>query len=153
MEGLSKETWDRLEEDFGSMLSNTANSSLTSSASTSKRMEYPLESRLYHQVIPSIFSFSIHSPNIYNLKPCVFFFFCQESVQQEEGKCSGRCKAVVRKILEQVRVETEQWSQMQVMLGKVREEMEEMEASRKFWEDQALNSDSEIKRLQTCVRI
>lgn len=70
MEGLSKETWDRLEEDFGSMLSNTANSS----ASTSKRMEYPLESRLYHQVISSIFSFSIHYPNIQNLKPCVFFF-------------------------------------------------------------------------------
>lgn len=115
MEGLSKETWDRLEEDFGLMLSNTAHSS----ASTSTRIEYPLEYPVY---------------------------------QQEEGKCSGRCKAIVRNILEQVRVETEQWSQMQVMLGKVREEMEELEASREFWEDQALNSDSEIKRLQTSVQ-
>lgn len=72
-------------------------------------------------------------------------------LQQEDGKCSGRCKAIVRKIVEQVRGETEQWSQMQIMLGKVREEMEELQASRNFWEDQALNSDNEIKHLQTSV--
>lgn len=51
MEGLSKEMWDKLEEDFGSMCSNTANSSVASSASTSKRIECPSEStfssRLY----------------------------------------------------------------------------------------------------------
>lgn len=88
MEGLSKETWDRLEEDFGSMLSNTANSS----ASTSKRMEYPLESRLYHQVIASIFSFSIHSPNIHNLKPCVFFFFVRSSYSRRKESARDAVK-------------------------------------------------------------
>lgn len=41
MEGLSKGMLDRMEEEYGSMLSTTANSSVASSASTSKRMEFP----------------------------------------------------------------------------------------------------------------
>lgn len=66
--------------------------------------------------------------------------------------CSGHCKTIVRKIVEQVRVETEQWSQMQEMLGQVREEMEELQASRDFWEDRALHSDSQIQSLHNAVR-
>lgn len=66
--------------------------------------------------------------------------------------CSGQCKAVVQRIVEQVRAETEQWSLMQEMLGQVREEMEELQASRDFWEDQALNSDYQIQTLHNAVR-
>lgn len=56
------------------------------------------------------------------------------------------------RIVEQIRVETEQWSQMQEMLGQVRKEMEELEASRDFWEDRALNSDHQIQSLCSTVR-
>ncbi|KAK3032966.1 hypothetical protein RJ639_035794 [Escallonia herrerae] len=41
LEGLPKGMLDRMEEEYGSMLSTTANSSVTSSASTSKRIEFP----------------------------------------------------------------------------------------------------------------
>ncbi|XP_027148045.1 myosin-9 [Coffea eugenioides] len=75
-----------------------------------------------------------------------------ESVSHEDAKCTGRCKAVVRRIVEQVRAETEQWSQMQGMLLQVRKEMEELQNSRKFWEDQALNSDREVQCLQSSVQ-
>ncbi|KAL7202498.1 hypothetical protein ACSBR1_034049 [Camellia fascicularis] len=127
MEGLSKVMLDRMEE-YGSMLSTTANSSATSSASTSKRIEFPDSS-----------SFSTRHPY-------------QDLSLHDENKCSGRCKAIVQRIVEQVRAETEQWSQMQGMLGQVREEMEELQASRDFWEDRALDSDYEIQSLHSEVQ-
>jgi len=76
----------------------------------------------------------------------------QETMSRDDNLCSGRCKAVVRRIVEQVRIETEQWSQMQEMLGQVRKEMEELQASRDFWEDRALKSDYQIQSLRTDVR-
>nr|XP_027078317.1 myosin heavy chain, embryonic smooth muscle isoform-like isoform X1 [Coffea arabica] len=127
MDGLSKEMLQKIAKDFCSILSTTENSSVASSASISKRIEYP----------ESIFS----SRQLY-----------QESVSHEDAKCTGRCKAVVRRIVEQVRAETEQWSQMQGMLLQVRKEMEELQNSRKFWEDQALNSDREVQCLQSSVQ-
>lgn len=66
----------------------------------------------------------------------------------EENKCSGRCKVIVRRIVEQVRAETEQWSQMQEMLQQVRGEMEELQASRDFWENRALNFAHEIQSIR-----
>ncbi|KAE9462242.1 hypothetical protein C3L33_05863, partial [Rhododendron williamsianum] len=78
--------------------------------------------------------------------------FPQEPTSNEEEKCSGNCKSMVRRIVEQVRAETEQWSQMQEMLGQVREEMEELQASRNFWEDRALDCDCEIQSLRSKVR-
>ena len=58
----------------------------------------------------------------------------------------------MRRVIEQVRAETEQWSQMQGMLRQVRKEMEELQASRDFWEDRALDSDCEIQSLNSAVR-
>ncbi|XP_059430422.1 uncharacterized protein LOC132164033 isoform X1 [Corylus avellana] len=128
MEGLSKGILlNRMEEEYRSMLS-TSNSSVASSASSSKRIEFPNSS-----------SSSIRQPD-------------QETMSRDDNLCSGRCKAVVRKIVEQVRVETEQWSQMQEMLGQVRKEMEELQASRDFWEDRALNSDYQIQSLRADVQ-
>ncbi|KAK4419579.1 hypothetical protein Salat_2370800 [Sesamum alatum] len=123
MEALSKGMLERVEEEYGSILSN---SSVASSASTSKRIE-----------CPELSSFPTRQ-------------FYQESMLHE-NKCSGRCKAVVRRIVEQVRAETEQWSQMQEMLGQVRGEMEELQASRDFWENQAHNSEHEIQSLKQAV--
>ncbi|KAL2239931.1 UNVERIFIED_CONTAM: hypothetical protein Sindi_0635000 [Sesamum indicum] len=75
----------------------------------------------------------------------------QEPTLDEDNRCSGRCKAIIGRIVEQVRAETEQWSQMQEMLGRVRGEMEELQASRDFWEHRAHNSDSEIQSLKHAV--
>ncbi|XP_030951823.1 uncharacterized protein LOC115975244 isoform X2 [Quercus lobata] len=124
MEGLSKGILlNRMEEEYRSMLS-----SANSSASSSKRIE-----------IHNSSSSSIRQPD-------------QDTMSHEDNKCSGRCKAIVRRIVEQVRVETEQWSQMQGMLGQVRVEMEELQASRDFWEDRALNSDHQIQSLHSAVQ-
>ncbi|PSR90183.1 Myosin heavy chain, striated muscle like [Actinidia chinensis var. chinensis] len=128
MEGLSKGMLDRMEKEYGPMLHTTANSPATSSASTSKQIEFPDSS-----------SFSTRQPY-------------QEPTLNDEKKCSGRCKSMVRRIVEQVRAETEQWSQMQEMLGQVREEMEELQASRDFWEDRALDSEFEIHSLRSKVQ-
>lgn len=65
--------------------------------------------------------------------------------QEGNNKCSGRCKVLVRRIVEQVRAETKQWSQMQEMLGQLRQEMEELQTSKDFWETQALASNQEIQ--------
>ncbi|KAK8683214.1 hypothetical protein V6N13_039280 [Hibiscus sabdariffa] len=76
----------------------------------------------------------------------------KEKMPHEATLCSGHCKAIVHRIVEQIRAETEQWSQMQDMLGLVRDEMEELHASRDFWEDRALDSDNQIQSLQSAVK-
>ncbi|KAJ4882177.1 myosin-related [Raphanus sativus] len=68
-----------------------------------------------------------------------------------EKDCSSHCKAVMRKIADQVRAEAEQWSQMQEMLGQVRNEMEELQSCRDFWQNRALESDSQIQNLHSSV--
>ncbi|EOY32703.1 Myosin-related isoform 3 [Theobroma cacao] len=116
-----------MKEEYGSMLS-TANSSATSSASSSKRIDF----------------------SDLSLSPIQQSY--KESMPHEARVCSGHCKAIVQGIVEEVRAETEQWSQMQEMLGQVRDEMEELQASRDFWEDRALDSDYQIQSLQSAVK-
>ncbi|KNA16202.1 hypothetical protein SOVF_091220, partial [Spinacia oleracea] len=129
MEGLSKgKLLKRMEEEYGYMLSGTANYSVSSSASTSKRYDFADSS-----------SFPIQQSS------------SQEAKSGELKMCSGKCKAIVRRIMEQVKAETEQWSQMQVMLGQVKGEMEEVQASRDFWEEQALESEHRTKKLDSDV--
>ncbi|KAK7264037.1 hypothetical protein RJT34_31639 [Clitoria ternatea] len=126
MEGLSKGMLlQRMEEEYNSLLS-TASGSLTSSGSTSKRVEFQDSSS------------SKRPPH-------------QEKLP-EGNLCAGHCKTIVRRIVEQVRAESEQWSQMQEMLGQVREEMEELQASRDFWEDRAKHADSQIQSLNNAVQ-
>ncbi|XVF47372.1 hypothetical protein PTKIN_Ptkin03bG0103800 [Pterospermum kingtungense] len=128
MEGLSKGILlERMGEEYGSMLS-TANSSSTSSAASSKRTDF------------SDLSLSSIQQSYKEQKP------------HEARVCSGHCKAVVQRIVEQVRAETEQWSQMQEMLGQVRDEMEELQSSRDFWEDRALESDYQIQSVKSAVQ-
>ncbi|KAD4384453.1 hypothetical protein R6Q59_011424 [Mikania micrantha] len=127
MKGLSKGTLDQIEEEYGSIL----NSSVASSASTSKRVDFPdhlsFSNRLANRIQEPLVS------------------------QDTSNKCSGRCKMLVRRIVEQVRAETEQWSQMQDMLGQLRQEMEELQTSKDFWETQALASGHEIQSLMSNV--
>ncbi|KAI3894542.1 hypothetical protein MKX03_027572 [Papaver bracteatum] len=137
MEGISKGMLEKMEAEYRSMLSSTATSSATasgtSSSSTSSRYEFPHNS----------FSSS---------KKDYHYHQRQERTVPEEKVCAGRCKMIVRKIVEQVRSEMEQWSQMQDMLGRVRVEMEELQASRDYWEDQALNSNNQVQSLESSVQ-
>ncbi|XP_068652781.1 uncharacterized protein [Aristolochia californica] len=75
----------------------------------------------------------------------------QERRGEEKGRCGWRCKAIVKKIAEQVRSETEQWSQMQVMLGQVRAQMEELQASRDLWQNRAIESHDRLLAVQNNV--
>ncbi|KAL0459190.1 UNVERIFIED_CONTAM: hypothetical protein Slati_0546200 [Sesamum latifolium] len=127
MEALSKGMLERVEEEYGSILTN---SSVASSASTSKRIE-----------CPELSSFPTRQ------------FYQAKSRNQCCMRTNARdvARAIVRRIVEQVRAETEQWSQMQEMLGQVRGEMEELQASRDFWENQAHNSEHEIQSLKQAV--
>ncbi|EOA40233.1 hypothetical protein CARUB_v10008953mg [Capsella rubella] len=70
---------------------------------------------------------------------------------EEKKDCSRHCKAVMRKIADEVRAEAEQWSQMQEMLNQVRKEMEELQSCRDFWQNRALESDSKIQNLNSSV--
>ncbi|VFQ63999.1 unnamed protein product [Cuscuta campestris] len=67
---------------------------------------------------------------------------------EEEKRCSGQCKAVVRKIIEQVKAESDQWSQMQEMLGRVRAEMQYLHSSRDFWKEKAQRSEAKATELE-----
>ncbi|CAM8970275.1 unnamed protein product [Rhodiola kirilowii] len=119
----------RMEEVNGSMKLSKVGSSVASSASTSCRIEMPdLAS-----------SYSIRQG------------YYQERMGDDEQPCSERCRAVVRRVTEQVRLETEQWCQLQEMVEKVREEMEQLQASRDMWEREALDSKNQILSLNSTV--
>jgi len=78
--------------------------------------------------------------------------YCKGIKAHEEKKdCSRHCKVVMRKIADEVRAEAEQWSQMQEMLNQVRKEMEELQSCRDFWQNRALEADSEIQNLHSSV--
>ncbi|KAF8101035.1 hypothetical protein N665_0211s0024 [Sinapis alba] len=70
---------------------------------------------------------------------------------EEKKGCSRHCKEVMRKIADQVRAEAEQWSQMQEMLSQVRNEMEELQTCRDFWQNRAIESDTQIHNLHSSV--
>jgi hypothetical protein len=74
------------------------------------------------------------------------------------GECklvgSASCcdyREIVWKIMEQVKVESDQWTEMQDMLEQVRLEMQELQASRDAWQHRAMASDIRVKRKCTEV--
>ncbi|XP_076904843.1 uncharacterized protein LOC143560424 [Bidens hawaiensis] len=119
----SKGSVDQMEKDYRPFVNN----SVTGSASTSKRIDY---------------SGNLSFSNRFYDQP-------KEPLVPREGdsKCSGRCKVLVRRMAEQVRADTEQWSQMQEMLGQLRQDMQELQTSKDFWETQALASNQEVQSL------
>ncbi|PIA48439.1 hypothetical protein AQUCO_01400791v1 [Aquilegia coerulea] len=135
MEKLSKGMLEKMEEEYGSLLlssaSGSGNASATSSVSSSRRIEFPL------------LSTSAQTQSLLHHK---------ENMFHEDKICSGRCKKIVRKIVEEVRAELDQWSQMQEMLERVRDEMQDMQNTRDFWQDRALNSDNQVQSLQSSVQ-
>ncbi|TYJ02741.1 hypothetical protein E1A91_A13G250100v1 [Gossypium mustelinum] len=155
MERLSQGVlFERIAEEYGPM---------TSSGNSSKRIDYSdsslsstqrsdkvnfmndscyISMLIAHAYIQKVFT-SVGSSS------CKVYEWDMEKMSGEPRVCSGHCKAIVRRIVEQVRVETEQWSQMQDMLGQVRDEMEELQKCRDYWEDRALDSDYQIRSLKS----
>ncbi|KAL8140183.1 hypothetical protein V2J09_006204 [Rumex salicifolius] len=124
MEGLSEgKLLKKMEDEYGSTLTRTAN---TSAANSQRYDQFDLSS--------SSSTSSLQEKNV-----------------SEQKTCAGHCKVIVRRIMEQVRAETEQWSQMQEMLGQVREEMEHLQVSRDFWQGRALDYDNKIQSLNAAV--
>ncbi|KAI7746110.1 hypothetical protein M8C21_020898, partial [Ambrosia artemisiifolia] len=123
----SKGIIDQMEKDYRSIVNN----SVASSSSTSNRIGFSdnlsFSNRFSNQAKEPLGS------------------------QESGNKCSGRCKLLVRRMSEQVRADTEQWTQMQEMLGQLRQEMEVLQTSKNFWETQALVSNQEIQSLMTDV--
>ncbi|KAK9154876.1 hypothetical protein Sjap_002356 [Stephania japonica] len=151
MESLSKGLLERMEEEYGSMLvsssslsSSSASASANSSASSSMRIELHYPSLTSAAIVPQI----QHQATAEAMR-------CDENNNNNNSSskgCSGRCKSIVRKIVEQVRAETEEWSQMQEMLGRVKEEMEELQNFRDFWKNKALDSDERLQSLKSNVK-
>ncbi|OAY82508.1 hypothetical protein ACMD2_25781 [Ananas comosus] len=76
----------------------------------------------------------------------------QQQVMVEEctavglGGCCD-CREVVTRITEQVRAESEQWTEMQAMLEQVRLEMQDLQSSRDLWERRAVASEISVRSL------
>lgn len=68
-----------------------------------------------------------------------------------EYRCCCNCKEVVGRIAEEVKAETEQWTDMQEMLDQVRQEMEELRSSRDLWQRRAVASELNIPSLYSQV--
>ncbi|XP_008801695.2 myosin heavy chain, embryonic smooth muscle isoform-like [Phoenix dactylifera] len=139
MEGLSKGMWERIEE-YGCLLStnfyyshSTAGSSDSVKTSGQRVIDYTEMAEKAH--------------THYQQQPQ------QQQVEEKRwavigsGNCCN-CK-VVGRIMEQVRVETEQWSEMQGMLDQVRVEMEELQSSRELWQHRAITSDIDMRSIQS----
>ncbi|KAJ0982311.1 hypothetical protein J5N97_010566 [Dioscorea zingiberensis] len=73
---------------------------------------------------------------------------CMQVVEVEEMEvkvgCSY-CKEVVRRVVEQVRSETDHWNEMQGMVEKVKLEMEELQLSKDLWQRRAMSSDLSLR--------
>ncbi|CAL4929820.1 unnamed protein product [Urochloa decumbens] len=61
------------------------------------------------------------------------------------------CREIVWKIMEQVKAESEQWTEMQDMLEQVRLEMQELQSSRDTWQHRALASDISLRSLNSQI--
>ena len=66
------------------------------------------------------------------------------------GSCCD-CREIVWKIMEQVKAESEQWTEMQDMLEQVRLEMQELQSSRDTWQHRAMASDISLRSLNSQV--
>lgn len=94
--------------------------------------------------------------SIYDLLNHVHIF-SQQVKAEDRGKIGAEtssrceCREIVGKIMEQVKVESEQWTEMQAMLEQVRQEMLELQSSRDLWQRRAIASDTNVRSLHAQV--
>jgi hypothetical protein len=89
------------------------------------------------------------------IDPLCNCYFTQQIMAEEcklvgSGSCCD-CRDIVGKIMEQVKAESEQWTEMQDMLEQVRLEMQELQSSRDTWQHRALASDISVRSLNSQV--
>nr|AWA44898.1 hypothetical protein SS16G14_000005 [Saccharum spontaneum] len=80
----------------------------------------------------------------------------QHTIMAEECKLVGSssccdCREIVWKIMEQVKAESDQWTEMQDMLEQVRLEMQELQSSRDTWQHRAMASDISLRSLNSQI--
>uniref|UniRef100_A0A804LG74 Myosin-related n=1 Tax=Zea mays TaxID=4577 RepID=A0A804LG74_MAIZE len=82
----------------------------------------------------------------------------QQQTQIMAGECKlvgsascCHCREIVWKVMEQVKAESDQWTEMQEMLEQVRLEMQELQASRDAWQHRAMASDISLRSLNSQV--
>lgn len=61
------------------------------------------------------------------------------------SRCCCNCKQIVGRIAEEVKAESEQWTEMQEMLDQVRVEMEDLKSSRDLWQRRAIASELNLQ--------
>ncbi|CAL9775110.1 unnamed protein product [Musa acuminata subsp. burmannicoides] len=129
MEGMSRGMLERMEE-CSHLLS--ANVSSSSSRSSSRKSEW----NCFSQNITGYTEAADKTDN-------PFLQVQQQQVEEKMERLSSccSCKEVVGRIVQQVRAESEQWSEMQEMLEQVRVEMEELRSSRDHWQRRAIASE------------
>ena len=69
---------------------------------------------------------------------------------ERSGSCC-RCKEIVGMIMQQVRAESGQWTEMQDMLEQGRLEMQELQSSRDTWQRRGIASDISLGSLNSEV--
>jgi len=79
-----------------------------------------------------------------------------QQIMAEECKLVGSasccdCREIMWKIMEQVKAESDQWTEMQDMLEQVRLEMQELQSSRDTWQHRAMASDISLRSLNSQV--
>ncbi|RRT42016.1 hypothetical protein B296_00023214 [Ensete ventricosum] len=150
MEGMSKGMLERLEE--CSYLISAKSSTTTTTTTTTTKSEWNCSSQQTTGITEA--ADMAHSP-ILQIQQQQQQQQQQEKLLQEEEKmgllscCS--CKEVVGRIVQQVRAETEQWSEMQEMVEQVRVEMEELRSSRDHWHRRAIASEINFHSQHTQV--
>ncbi|ONK59703.1 uncharacterized protein A4U43_C08F9500 [Asparagus officinalis] len=127
MEGISKGMMERMEE-YGSFLITPSSSSNTTSSVN----------------------------NSYSAATAKFGCgqaTAKQRTMKEMGTVSNRCccscKQIVTRIAEEVKSETEQWTEMQEMLDQVRLEMEQLKSSKDLWKRRAIASELNIRSLHS----
>ncbi|KAL6645546.1 hypothetical protein ACP70R_017154 [Stipagrostis hirtigluma subsp. patula] len=78
----------------------------------------------------------------------------QQKIIAEECKLVGSgsccdCREIVGMVMEQVKAESEQWTEMQDMLEQVRVEMQELQSSKDTWQHRAIASDISLRSLNS----
>ncbi|XP_042440770.1 uncharacterized protein LOC122026190 [Zingiber officinale] len=130
MEGLSKGMLERMEE-CSYLLSANDGSIITSNSNSDSGEKRDLKLIGCAKAIEKESLLQIHQPS----PP-------PNNQGEEMGLLSCcNCKELVGRIMQQVRAESEQWTEMQEMLDQVRVEMEELKSSRDRWQRRAISSE------------
>ncbi|XP_072982666.1 uncharacterized protein [Typha latifolia] len=144
MEGLSKGMMEMMEE-YGNLLSATNSDTNSSRREGCGKKSSSKRSNGHMRVRKKVHGH--YEQRLEEQKQALVEEWAVASV----GSCCDYRK-VVGRIMEQVRSETEQWTQMQAMVEQVRLEMQDLQSSRDLWKRRAIAADVNIRSLHAQVQ-